>query len=109
MTKLPDHPQSQAEYQRLQQTCDVISLETRKLEAETGVGAEEKRVVSVPQDATMDEIVALDIFRMKLDTLAPAGPGGPSGVLCPAGLHPGGGQAGNPLPGPLGGDDHPGV
>ena len=99
MTKLPDHPQSQAEYQHLQQTCDVISLETRKLEAETGVGAEEKRVVSVPQDATMDEIVALDIFRMKLDT----------GVLCPAGLHPGGGQAGNPLPGPLGGDDHPGV
>ena len=69
MTKLPDHPQSQAEYQHLQQTCDVISLETRKLEAETGVGAEEKRVVSVPQDATMDEIVALDIFRMKLDTL----------------------------------------
>ena len=66
MTKLPDHPQSQAEYQHLQQTCDVISLETRKLEAETGVGAEEKRVVSVPQD-------------------------------------------GNPLPGPLGGDDHPGV
>ena len=33
------------------------------------MGAEEKRVVSVPQDATMDEIVALDIFRMKLDTL----------------------------------------
>lgn len=66
MTKLPDHPQSQAEYQHLQQTCDVISLETRKLEAETGVGAEERRVVSVPQDATMDEIVALDIFRMKL-------------------------------------------
>ena len=35
ITKLPDHPQSQAEYQHLQQTCDVISLETRKLEAET--------------------------------------------------------------------------
>ena len=69
MTKLPDHPQSQAEYQHLQQTCDVISREIGKLEAETGVGAEEKRVVSVPQDATMDEIVALDIFRMKLDTL----------------------------------------
>ena len=108
MTKLPDHPQSQAEYQHLQQTCDVISLETRKLEAETGVGAEEKRLVSVPQDATMDEIVALDIFRMKL-SLIHIWPGGPSGVLCPAGLHPGGGQAGNPLPGRLGGDDHPGV
>ena len=41
MTKLPDHPQSQAEYQHLQQTCDVISREIDKLEAETGVGAEE--------------------------------------------------------------------
>ena len=56
MTKLPDHPQSQAEYQHLQQTCDVISREIGKLEAETGVGAEEKRVVSVPQDATMDDL-----------------------------------------------------
>lgn len=109
MTKLPDHPQSQAEYQHLQQTCDVISLETRKLEAETGVGAEEKRVVSVPQDATMDEIVALDIFRMKLDTLHQLGLAAHQGVLCPAGLHSRRGQAGNPLPGPLGGDDHPGV
>lgn len=69
MTTLPDHPQSKAEYAHLQQTCDIIHRELRKLEEETGVGAEENRVVSVPQDATMDEIVALDIFRMKLDTL----------------------------------------
>ena len=69
MTRLPDHPQSREEYLHLQQTCDVIAREVGKLEEETGVGAEERRVVSVPQDATMDELVALNIFRMKLDTL----------------------------------------
>lgn len=73
MTRLPDHPQSREEYQHLQQTCTIIAQEISKLEAETGVGAEERRVVAAPQDATMDELVALDIFRMKLDHLRQLG------------------------------------
>ena len=73
MTQLPDHPQSREEYQHLQQTCTIIAQEISKLEAETGVGAEERRVVAAPQDATMDELVALDIFRMKLDHLRQLG------------------------------------
>ena len=58
---LPDHPESAAEYAHLQATCDVIAAEIDKLEKETGVGAEENRQVAVPQDATTDELVALDI------------------------------------------------
>jgi len=73
MTRLPDHSQSREEYQHLQQTCTIIAQEISKLEAETGVGAEERRVVAAPQDATMDELVALDIFRMKLDHLRQLG------------------------------------
>lgn len=70
---LPDHPESAAEYAHLQATCDVIAAEIDKLEKETGVGAEENRQVAVPQDATTDELVALDIFRMKLDILRQLG------------------------------------
>ena len=70
---LPDHPESAAEYAHLQATCDVIAAEIDKLEKETGVDAEENRQVAVPQDATTDELVALDIFRMKLDILRQLG------------------------------------
>ena len=73
------------------------------------MGAEEKRVVSVPQDATMDEIVALDIFRMKLDTLHQLGLAAHQAYFARLDFIPAGGKPEIPLPGPLGGDDHPGV
>ena len=69
MQHLPDHPASAEEYAHLQATCDVIDEEITKLEKDTGVGVTEDRQVVVPQNASMDEQVALDIFRMKLDTL----------------------------------------
>ena len=100
---LPDHPESAAEYAHLQATCDVIAAEIDKLEKETGVGAEENRQVAVPQDATTDELVALDIFRMKHP--APTGQGLSSGLFCAAGLHSYGRYEGNALSGTLGRDD----
>ena len=66
---LPDHPDSPAEAAHLEQTCAIIREEIDKLEKETGVGAQEERTVVVPEDATMDEQVMLDILRMKIDTL----------------------------------------
>lgn len=66
---LPDHPDSAYEAAHLSATRTIIQEEIIKLEQETGVGAHEEREVAVPADATMDEQVMLDIFRMKLDTL----------------------------------------
>lgn len=65
----PLHPDSAKEQAHLTQTLDVIHTEIRRLEQETGVGAQEECTVAVPQNATMDEQVMLDILRMKLDTL----------------------------------------
>ncbi|MBE5803907.1 MAG: hypothetical protein E7316_05285 [Clostridiales bacterium] len=66
---LPEHPCSLAEAQHLTQTHQTIQREIDKLEKDTGVGAEEERLVVVPADATMDEQVMMDILRMKVDTL----------------------------------------
>ena len=66
---LPDHPDSPAEAAHLSQTRAIIREEIDKLEKETGVGATEERTVAVPEDATMDEQVMLDILRMKIDSL----------------------------------------
>ena len=66
---LPQHPNSLAEAQHLAQTCQTIQREIDKLEKDTGVGAEEERLITVPADATMDEQVMMDILRMKVDTL----------------------------------------
>ena len=66
---LPDHPYALAEAQHLAQTCALIQSEIDKLEIDTGVGAEEERIVVVPSNATMDEQVMMDILRMKVDTL----------------------------------------
>ena len=68
--RLPDHPDSLHELHHLTQTRDVIEHEIGKLERDTGVRAEEERTVVAPHDDTVDDIVAADIFRMKLDTLA---------------------------------------
>lgn len=69
-THLPDHPDSLQELAHLTDTRAVIEREIARMEEETGVGAEEERDVAVPYDDTVDEWVAADIFRMKLDTLA---------------------------------------
>ena len=66
---LPDHPCSLAEARHLAQTRQIIQREIDKLEKETGIGAEEDQLITVPSDATMDEQVMLDILRMKVDTL----------------------------------------
>lgn len=66
---LPQHPDSPAEAAHLSATQRIIADEILKLEQETHVGAEEERIVAVPADATMDEQVAMDILRMKIDTL----------------------------------------
>ncbi len=66
---LPNHPDSLAEAQHLAQTRHIVQNEIDKLEKDTGVGAEEERIIAVPADATMDEQVMMDILRMKVDTL----------------------------------------
>ena len=66
---LPQHPDSLAEAKHLAETCSIVQREIDKLEKDTGVGAEEERIVVVPADATMDEQVMMDIMRMKVDTL----------------------------------------
>lgn len=66
---LPEHPDSPAEAAHLTETCDVIAREIDRLEQETGVGALEERIVVVPEDADPDTRVAMEVLRMKLDTL----------------------------------------
>lgn len=66
---LPDHPDSLAEAQHLAQTCRIIQREIDKLEEETHIGAEEDRMVTIPNDDTMQATVLLNIMLMKLDTL----------------------------------------
>lgn len=66
---LPNHPDSLAEAQHLAQTRRIVQSEIDKLEKDTGVGAEEERIIAVPADATMDEQVMMDILRMKVDSL----------------------------------------
>lgn len=66
---LPQHPDSKAEAQHLVQTTENIKKEIRKLEAETGIGAEEECLIAVPEDAGVDEQVMMDILRLKVDTL----------------------------------------
>ncbi len=67
--RLPDHPDAAPEAARLNHSLSVIHGEIAKLEAETGVGAEEERIIKVPEGIDADEQVALNIFRMKLQTL----------------------------------------
>ncbi len=67
--RLPDHPDAAPEAARLTRTLSVIHGEIGKLEAETGVGAEEDRVIKVPEGIDADELVTLNILRMKLQTL----------------------------------------
>jgi len=67
--RLPDHPDAAPEAVRLNRTLSVIQDEIGKLEAETGVGAEEDRIIKVPEGIDADEQVALNILRMKLQTL----------------------------------------
>ena len=66
---LPAHPDAVAENQFLQETCDIIGEEIVRMEQETGVGAEEERVVVVPEGLDSDEQVAMNLFRLKVDTL----------------------------------------
>lgn len=66
---LPEHPQAQVEAARVERTLGVIQSEIGKLETETGVGAEEERIVKVPEGIDADEQVALNTLRMKLQTL----------------------------------------
>lgn len=66
---LPNHPDSLAEAEHLAQTCQIIQREVNKLEAETGIGAEEERTVAIPDDGTMEAQVLLNIMLMKVDTL----------------------------------------
>lgn len=67
--ELPTHPQAAEEFAFLQKTCDIVEEEIAKLERETGVGAWEDREVVVPDGISADETVAINLFRMKLDTL----------------------------------------
>ncbi len=67
--RLPDHPDAAPEALRLSRTLSVIYGEIGKLEAETGVGAEEDRVIKVPEGIDADELVTLNILRMKLQSL----------------------------------------
>lgn len=66
---LPDHPESYLEAAHLEDTLSVIQTEIDKLEKELGVGAEEERTVVVPEGVSGDEVVMLNILRMKLQTL----------------------------------------
>lgn len=66
---LPDHPAAGKENEFLQGTCDIVEQEIARLEKETGVGAEEERVVAVPEGLPGDEQVQLNLFIMKMDTL----------------------------------------
>ncbi len=67
--KMPDHPDAAQEAARLAKTLSVIHAEIGKLEKETGVGAEEDRIIKVPEGIDADEQVALNILRMKLQAL----------------------------------------
>lgn len=66
---LPNHPDSLAEAEHLAKTRQIIQREIDKLEQETGIGAEEDRVVAIPDDDTMEPQVLLNIMLMKVDTL----------------------------------------
>ena len=48
--RLPEHPDAQAEYIRLQQTCDAIEREVREVEALTGAKAGECMDVRMEED-----------------------------------------------------------
>jgi DNA helicase-2/ATP-dependent DNA helicase PcrA len=67
--RLPDHPDAAPEAARLTCTLSVIHDEIGKLETETGVGADEDRIIKVPEGIDADEMVTLNILRMKLQTL----------------------------------------
>jgi DNA helicase-2/ATP-dependent DNA helicase PcrA len=66
---LPDHPEAGVEAARLNHSLAVIHGEIAKLEADTGVGSEEDRIIKVPERLDADEWTALNILRMKLQTL----------------------------------------
>lgn len=66
---LPNHPEAAEENQFLQDTCDIVEAEIARMEKETGVGAEEERMVVVPDGLPGEERVMLNLFCMKLDTL----------------------------------------
>ncbi len=66
---LPRHPQAAEEDTYLQGTCDIVEREITRLERATGVGAEEERDVVIPDGLSPDEEVAINLLRMKLDTL----------------------------------------
>lgn len=67
---LPDHPAALMEAQHLSHTLAIIQGEIGKLEGELGVGVDEEREVAAPQADMLDqEVVAINMFRMKLQTL----------------------------------------
>ena len=67
--RLPDHPAAEEEYLRLQQTCDVITRETREVEALTGAKAGVEMDVQMKEDPDQQEEVTMQLFRVQLDRL----------------------------------------
>ena len=67
--RLPEHPDAQAEYIRLQQTCDAIEREVREVEALTGAKAGECMDVRMEEDPDQQEEVTIQLFQAKLDRL----------------------------------------
>ena len=67
--KLPDHPAAKEEYDRLQQTRDVIDREIGEVEALTGAKAGECMDVQMKEDPDQQEEVTLQLFTIQLDRL----------------------------------------
>ena len=66
---LPEHPDAQAEYARLQETCDAIQREIGEVEALTGAKAGECMDVQMEEDPDQQEEVTIQLFQAKLDRL----------------------------------------
>lgn len=67
--RLPDHPDAEAEFLHLQQTCDTIDRETREVEALTGAKAGEVMDVRMKEDPDQQEEVTIQLFQYHLDRL----------------------------------------
>ena len=72
-TNLPNHPDAEKEFRRLQWTCDVIDREITDLEALTGAKAGECSDVQMKEDPDQQEQVTMQLFQIQLDRLRQLG------------------------------------
>ncbi len=67
--RLPNHPDAETEYRRLQETCGVIDREIAEVESLTGAKADVCMDVQMKEDPDQQEQVTIQLFQAQLDRL----------------------------------------